>query len=170
MVDQHSLKSIEDLHRMKTEGIITEAEFEETKRSLLSSWQSGGSSPPIASPINNDFFAWMVLPLKRYAEFTGRSSRKEYWAFSLFYVALFLIAIFTGEDDDEVMGIFILGMLPLLVPTIAVSVRRLRDQDKSGWHYALSFVPIVGPIVFLIWMVTHGTVGENRYGADPVVS
>ena len=110
----------------------------------------------------------MVLPLKRYAQFTGRASRKEYWAFSLFYVAAVLIAVVLGSDEDEVDGLFFLLLLPLLVPGIVVAVRRLHDQGKSGWLSLISLVPVVS-IVFLVLMVMPGTPGDNQYGPDSLL-
>lgn len=124
---------------------------------------------------------WMLMPLKRYAEFSGRSQRMEYWMFVLFQVivivALMLLtgimgAIFGSEDGELgvvgglmaiIMFVFIFG---LIVPTIAVTVRRLHDQDKSGWWYLLNFVPF-GGIVLFVFMCLDGTPGPNQYGPDP---
>lgn len=125
----------------------------------------------------------MVLPYLRYADFSGRSRRLEYWVFTLFYVltGLFLVfaAVLTGDvpaspatsQSPGAASIFFL-ILPAvflvgsIIPSIAVQVRRFHDQDKSGWMLLLTFLPFGGIIVF-IFMCLEGTVGENGYGPDP---
>nr|WP_318963260.1 DUF805 domain-containing protein [Sphingosinicella flava] len=127
---------------------------------------------------------WMLLPLKRYAEFSGRSRRKEYWMFTLF---LFLVNIAAGLVLSLVMGgaamsdgdggimaalggsLLLLAILGLvfLIPSIAVGVRRLHDQDKSGWFLLLGLIPYLGAIVLIVMMCLSGTPGPNRYGPDP---
>ena len=114
---------------------------------------------------------WMILPLKRYAEFGGRSRRKEYWMYTLF---TFLVGIATTAidalfgyslgDNGPVNGIVALAML---CPGLAVSVRRLHDIDKSGWWLLLVLLPIIGWIVLIVWACTDGTRGTNQYGVDP---
>lgn len=111
---------------------------------------------------------WFVAVIKKYAEFSGRARRKEYWMFVLFYI---LIAI--GLTVVESMlgfagilsGIFGLG---LLVPSIAVTIRRLHDTDRSGWWILIGFVPLVGGIVLLVFMCLVGSSGSNQYGSDPL--
>ena len=124
---------------------------------------------------------WMLLPLKRYADFNGRSRRKEYWMFWLFQVIISLILValmFIGgldsssiESEFNGFGIFIafiLGMfvLAMLIPNIAVAVRRFHDQDKSGWMYLLSLIPYIGGLIIFIFMLLPGTYGPNQYGED----
>lgn len=121
---------------------------------------------------------WMLMPYKRYADFSGRSQRKEYWMFSLFMflviIALVIIAALLGGLGDGANGPSMLFIVPVvifflasLVPSIAVTVRRLHDQDKSGWFYLLSFVPYVGGIIIFVFMCIDGTPGPNRFGPDP---
>jgi uncharacterized membrane protein YhaH (DUF805 family) len=117
---------------------------------------------------------WATLPLKRYAEFTGRSRRKEYWMFVLLSIGIYFIAsILDGIAGlNRMIGgtygpITALVALGLLVPTLAVSIRRLHDSDRSGWWLLLGLVPIVGEIIVLVLMVLEGTRGANRFGADP---
>jgi uncharacterized membrane protein YhaH (DUF805 family) len=103
----------------------------------------------------------------KYAEFSGRAPRSEFWFFWLFSI----IADLVGEVIDKARGTIIVGViiaLVLLLPTIAVSVRRLHDIDRTGWWYLLVFVPIIGWIVLLVWYCTRGSVGPNRYGPDPL--
>ena len=121
----------------------------------------------------------MLMPLRRYADFQGRSRRKEYWMFYLgiiiVTVILSLLAGLTGglaETDSSVIGTIFLGLLVLFylaifVPSLAVQVRRFHDQDKSGWLLLLAFVPIIGGLIVLVFMCLEGTKGPNRFGPDP---
>lgn len=129
---------------------------------------------------------WMLMPLRRYADFSGRSRRKEYWMFVLFTLLLYavigiLVAVIGGASgafgpnagpDIPVFGWVVLAIimilvLGLLVPTLAVIVRRLHDQDKSGWFILIQLIPYIGGIILLIFMFIEGTKGENRFGPDP---
>ena len=128
---------------------------------------------------------WMTLPLKRYAEFAGRSRRKEFWMFFL----LVIIASIVASILDRMLGLgstntlvsphgglvttrrngplSILVSLGLLVANIAVAIRRLHDTDRSGWWLLLSFIPILGWIALLVFYCTEGTRGPNQFGPDP---
>ena len=121
---------------------------------------------------------WMLMPYKRYADFNGRSQRKEYWMFSLFMLivmlALVVVAALFGAMGDGGSGPSMLFLIPFglfvlvsIVPSIAVTVRRLHDQDKSGWFYLISFIPYVGGIIIFVFMCIDGTHGPNRSGPDP---
>ena len=139
---------------------------------------------------------WMILPLKRYAEFTGRSRRMEYWMFALLNVIVAAVVLgikFSagGLDDAMVVDpqnplaiygwmfsgigmVLALWWLATLIPTIALNVRRLHDRDMSGWWYlgfiVASFIPLVNfvaGIAYLVLMVLPGTPGPNRFGEDP---
>jgi uncharacterized membrane protein YhaH (DUF805 family) len=128
---------------------------------------------------------WMIMPLKRYADFSGRSRRKEYWMFTLGLILVFiaLFALFaliagatagTGSSDDveSVIGgtgviVFIVAYLAILIPSIAVQVRRMHDQDKSGWFVLLSLIPYIGGVIIFVFMCIEGTKGPNRFGPDP---
>jgi len=118
--------------------------------------------------------SWFLKALKNYAGFSGRSRRKEYWFFILFYIIFFmvlafldgLLGTFSVETGIGVLtGIFILGMI---VPNIAVTIRRLHDTDRSGWWILICFVPFVGGLVLLVFMILSGTQGNNQYGPDPI--
>ena len=127
---------------------------------------------------------WMILPLKRYADFEGRSRRKEYWMFTLGILILYAImaaafVVAVGGADTKpasaatgiavvvVVAVGVIIVLGLLIPSIAVQVRRLHDQDKSGWYILLGFIPYVGGLIMLVFMCIDGTPGENRFGDDP---
>jgi uncharacterized membrane protein YhaH (DUF805 family) len=129
---------------------------------------------------------WMLMPLRRYADFSGRSRRKEYWMFTLGILLVYVIlgaliamgGLFSsfGNPGAEPqmsaigwIGIVLLGIfaLGIFIPALAVIVRRLHDQDKSGWFILIQFIPYIGGIIMLIFMCIEGTKGENRYGPDP---
>ena len=133
---------------------------------------------------------WMLLPLKRYAQFSGRSRRKEYWMYILFLCLVAIVlsiiesilglgghAVLTSETSSS--GVFYgalvnrgilsnLFLLATFIPSLAVGVRRLHDTNRSGWWYLLAFVPLIGSIVLLVWFCTAGTSGPNDYGDDPL--
>ena len=114
----------------------------------------------------------MLDALKKYAVFSGRARRKEYWLFVLLYVILALVAIIIDSvvgtfDPESGYGlIFILTILGLLIPSIAALVRRLHDIDKSGWWALLLIIPIAG-LALLVLACIDGTKGDNRFGPDP---
>jgi uncharacterized membrane protein YhaH (DUF805 family) len=116
---------------------------------------------------------WYLEVLKKYAVFTGRARRKEYWFFVLFNVifaiALTVVDISTGLYDEvyDVGLLSSLYSLAVLLPSIALSVRRLHDIDRTGWWLLIAFVPLIGAIVLLIFAVLDGTPGDNRYGPSP---
>ena len=116
---------------------------------------------------------WAILPLKRYAEFSGRSRRKEYWLFILLYAVVLIAAgvIETLLGVGEAIGFYgpltLLVVLGFFVPSLAAAVRRLHDTDRSGWWVLLPLVPIIGGIVLIVFLALDGTKGPNRYGPDP---
>ena len=117
---------------------------------------------------------YMLMPLRRYAEFSGRSRRKEYWMFILgvIIVAVVLSIIegilgLSGMIGGAYGPLTTLFMLAILVPGIAVQVRRFHDQDKSGWFVLLGLIPLLGGLIVLVFMCLEGTKGDNRFGADP---
>ncbi len=125
---------------------------------------------------------WMLLPIKRYADFSGRSRRKEYWMFVLFnllllvaFGALMLVGAFVGRSDTGAPGalfwialtLYVLVALALLVPSIAVQVRRFHDQGRSGWFWLMNLIPYVGGLIVLIFMCMEGEQGDNAWGTDP---
>lgn len=116
---------------------------------------------------------WYVKCLKQYADFSGRARRKEYWMFVLFNVLISIaLSIVDGVlgFSAEASSIGILGgiySLAVLIPGIAVCVRRLHDVGKSGWYYLLFLIPIIGAIILLVWFCTEGERSTNAWGEDP---
>ena len=115
------------------------------------------------------------MPLKRFADFQGRSRRKEYWMFQLGIILAYIVAavfigivgaVFGETASGIVMLPLFLVVLGIFVPALAVTVRRLHDQDKSGWWILINFIPF-GGIVLLVFMCLEGTQGPNQYGPDP---
>jgi uncharacterized membrane protein YhaH (DUF805 family) len=126
---------------------------------------------------------WMLLPLKRYADFQGRSRRMEYWMFFLgimiieivLFALLGLMGAFTPRADGTpsamlfpMFGILGIFGLAIIVPALAVQVRRFHDQNLSGWFVLLNFIPYLGGLVVLVFMCLPGTKGPNKYGPDPL--
>ena len=112
---------------------------------------------------------WYFEVLKKYAVFGGRARRKEYWYFQLFYILIFIVIVII---DDVISGdglLLIPYCLAMLIPQLAVCVRRLHDSGKSGWWILISFVPLVS-IVLLVFMVQDSQPGENQYGPNPKVA
>lgn len=127
----------------------------------------------------------------KYATFKGRAPRSEFWYFMLFVtlvgIALVALAFATGGIDMMegrgtpalpmiFFGLYGLFYLAVLIPTIAVTVRRLHDRNMSGWWYlgmiVASFIPFIGfiaSIAFIVIMALKGTVGDNKYGPDPLL-
>lgn len=119
--------------------------------------------------MNNTFQTYFVGLLKsRYAQFDGRARRAEYWYFVLYNA---LISMGCSIIDNLLFkGIAILAgiySLAVLIPGIAVGVRRLHDIGKSGWFLLVSLIPIVGAIWLIVLLSTPGNVGDNQYGPDP---
>ena len=110
---------------------------------------------------------WYIDVLKKYAVFDGRARRMEYWMFALFNV---IISMVLGFVEMTLGGPGVLGMLyalAVLLPAIGVSIRRLHDTDRSGWWLLIAFVPVIGFIVLLVFMLLDGTPGDNQHGPSP---
>lgn len=118
---------------------------------------------------------WYLMVLKKYAEFNGRARRTEYWMFQLFNILVCFAALILGlilMKASIALGIFIyvlLGIygLGILLPGLAVSVRRLHDSDKSGWLILVCLVPFIGGLILLIMMFLDSTPGPNQFGPNP---
>jgi len=115
--------------------------------------------------------SWYLGALQKYATFSGRSRRKEYWYFVLFnfIVSIVLAIVDVGVFDAQggigpLSGIY---SLAVIIPGIAVGVRRLHDTDRSGWWLLIALVPLIGAIVILVFTIQDGTPGDNTYGPSP---
>jgi uncharacterized membrane protein YhaH (DUF805 family) len=116
--------------------------------------------------------SWYVKVLKKYAVFSGRARRKEYWMFFLFN---FIFAVVLGIIDEITgitsnTGLSVLSTiygLAVLVPGLAVAVRRLHDTNRSGWWLFIALIPLAGVIVLLVFMAQDSQPGENQYGPNP---
>jgi len=117
--------------------------------------------------------SWYLRVLKMYAVFAGRARRKEYWMFCLFSglvtLGLAFVDIATGLVQESVGTGLISGLysLAVLLPGVAVSVRRLHDVGRSGWWLLVAFVPVIGAIVLFVFSVKDSVAGRNQYGANP---
>lgn len=103
--------------------------------------------------------------LKRYADFSGRARRKQYWMFVLFY---FIFSIVVGIVDG-ILGTYFLGVifgLAMLVPSLAIGARRLHDTGRSGWWQLIMLIPLIGGIVLLVFFVLDSH-PDNEYGPNP---
>lgn len=116
---------------------------------------------------------WYIKVIKSYSDFNGRSRRKEYWMFTLWNFIFALLAISLDYSFGIVypsLGygpLYIAYTLFVLVPSIAVVIRRLHDTGESGWMYLVGLIPIAGAIWLLILFVKEGNQGNNAYGEDP---
>ncbi len=116
---------------------------------------------------------WYLKVLKKYAVFSGRAIRKEYWMFVLFNILFFIVAMILDNIlgtaiEDVGYGLFyFLYSFAVLIPSLAVSVRRLHDVGKSGWFLFIALIPLIGAIWLLVLMATDGNAGENEFGANP---
>lgn len=111
---------------------------------------------------------WYMEALSKYVEFSGRSRRKELWTFVL---VNFVISIILSVLDSIIgMGIGFIGTLfslAIILPSIAVGVRRLHDIGKEGWWLLIGLIPVIGWIVLIYFYVQDSEPGANAYGANP---
>jgi len=103
---------------------------------------------------------------KKYADFSGRARRSEYWWFALFAGVVYLVVSMIDRAIDTYPVITGLVWLALIVPTVAAAVRRLHDTGKSGWFALLGLIPIAN-IVLLVFLAMDTQLGDNQYGASP---
>ena len=114
---------------------------------------------------------WYMQVLKKYADFSGRARRKEYWFFVLWYLIITIILAII----DAVLGLRIgnagvlqsLYALALLIPSLAVGARRLHDIGRTGWWLLIGLIPVIGWIVLLVFFFTDSQPGNNEYGPSP---
>jgi uncharacterized membrane protein YhaH (DUF805 family) len=113
---------------------------------------------------------WYLVVLKKYADFSGRARRREYWMFVLINIlisiAIWVLGMVGGRLGLLIGGVSLLYSLAILVPSIAVGVRRLHDTGRGGWTLLLGLIPMVG-IVLVVFLCQDSTPGDNRYGSNP---
>jgi uncharacterized membrane protein YhaH (DUF805 family) len=109
---------------------------------------------------------WKKVVLENYANFEGRARRSEYWWFTLANVVVFVALFILGAISNVFLILLFVYWLALLVPSIAVAVRRLHDTDKAWYFILLGFVPFVGGIILLVLMVLDSTSGANQWGVS----
>jgi uncharacterized membrane protein YhaH (DUF805 family) len=117
--------------------------------------------------------SWYLTVLKKYAVFDGRARRKEYWFFQLINTLILIVIVAVGGVAarntlvSPVHIIIILYLLAVLLPSLAVTVRRLHDTGRSGYWIFISFVPFVGGIILLVFTFIDSQPGANQYGPNP---
>ncbi|MBN8551971.1 MAG: DUF805 domain-containing protein [Caulobacterales bacterium] len=112
-----------------------------------------------------------MMPLQKYAQFTGRSGRAEFWWYCLALLILNLVVQTVDQMISGGPGILTgLVSLALFIPGLAVAFRRLHDTDRSAWWLLISFVPLIGFIVLIVFWASAGTPGPNRFGEAPAAA
>ncbi len=115
----------------------------------------------------------MLTPLKKYAKFTGRSRRKEFWLWILFLGIcgfIFRIIIENADTMNSINGLLLLNFVWacfIFIPDLAVRVRRLHDTGRSAWNLCWIFLPIIGAIILLVFFCKDSQKGSNKYGPNP---
>tara|TARA_B110000881_G_C18546889_1_gene501735 strand:+ start:360 stop:737 length:378 start_codon:yes stop_codon:yes gene_type:complete len=118
---------------------------------------------------------WYIQGFKRYFDFSGRSRRKEYWYFALFnLIVAVLLGIFDGAlgTVDAELGLGVLGAIyavATIIPNLSITFRRLHDVNKSAWWLLILLIPLIGFIVWLVFMCQDSK-DENKYGSSPKIS
>ena len=108
---------------------------------------------------------------QNYVTFSGRAARSQYWYWALFCILVGIGSVVIDAalfPQSYMRPVNAIAELVLFLPTLAVSIRRLHDLDRSGWWFLLIFVPLIGGIWLLVWFCMRGTVGPNRFGPDPL--
>ena len=130
-----------------------------------------GALDAILGSANKEIINWYFEALRKYAVFTGRSRRKEYWSFELcnglIVFPLLVIDISIRTIKTGIPLLVELYALGVLLPQVAGSIRRLHDTGRSGWWLLIALVPLFGPISLLIFMLENSQPGDNRYGVNP---
>ena len=122
------------------------------------------------------FTSAIATCLRKFADFSGRARRSEYWKFMLFTMIIealstvifsTIIPLTVEISGVEISLVYLAVCLIFYLPKLSVSVRRLHDIGKSGWFYFISLIPVVGQIIFFIWCVKDSEARTNKYGKDP---
>jgi uncharacterized membrane protein YhaH (DUF805 family) len=123
----------------------------------------GGGAPALPNPLIS---YWKKVVLENYTNFAGRARRAEYWWFALAnFIAVFvLVVLVTVARIFWVL--YVVYLLALIVPGIAVTIRRLHDTDRSGWWWLIALVPFVGGLILLVLLCIDSTRGTNQWGTS----
>jgi uncharacterized membrane protein YhaH (DUF805 family) len=102
----------------------------------------------------------------KYVDFKGRAARPEYWWFFLSYVIVYIVALIVfGALKAPVVAYIVI--LAYVLPLLSAAVRRLHDTGRSGWWYFIGLIPLVGPIILIVFLASAGNPGGNAYGPPP---
>jgi uncharacterized membrane protein YhaH (DUF805 family) len=132
--------------------------------SVVAFAHSGGKT---RSGPEGDAVNWYLAVLKNYAGFSGRARRTEYWMFFLINLIIVVVLDLIGmaiKVSTLLGGIY---GLAVLIPSLAVGVRRLHDTGRSGWWLLIGLIPVIGTIILIVFMATEGQPGDNQYGPNP---
>jgi uncharacterized membrane protein YhaH (DUF805 family) len=118
---------------------------------------------------------WYLKVLRQYADFGARARRTEFWMFTLFSAIISIVLLIIDNAagltfGERAMTSGVLGTiysLAVLIPTLAVSVRRLHDTGRTGWWILIGLIPLIGAIVLIVWYCTDGKPGHNQWGPNP---
>jgi len=115
---------------------------------------------------------WYMAVIRKYADFSGRARRKEYWMFALINFLISIVISIVGAiigDSNGLISVSLSGIYALFIfiPSLAVTVRRLHDTNKSGWWILISLIPFLGAIILLIFMIMDSDANDNAYGPNP---
>jgi len=122
---------------------------------------AGGAAPPPGNPLVG---YWKQVVLERYTKFDGRSGRPEFWWYVLANFIISIVLNLVSQVSDILVILPLLYGLAVLIPGIAVAIRRLHDTGKSGWFLLLGLIPCAGPIILIVFFATEGTRGPNQFG------
>lgn len=111
---------------------------------------------------------WYLQVLKNYTVYYGRARRKEYWMFVLInFIVTAILSAIQSVIGMEYPVLTLIYSLVVLLPSIAVGIRRLHDTERSGFWILIGLIPVIGSIILLVFLCQNGTSGSNRYGNDP---
>jgi uncharacterized membrane protein YhaH (DUF805 family) len=102
-----------------------------------------------------------------YVKFDGRASRSAFWWWALFALLVYAVCAIIDVAIFETLILYWIAVLGLLLPGLSVAIRRLHDTDRSGWWLLIDLVPIIGPIVLLVFFLQGSDPGPNRFGPAP---
>ena len=152
--------AIDDLEETKTEDFEEKSEYDQDEEQRDKTYDD-------VNVIGLNFAEAISICFKKYFNFKDRASRSEYWYFQLLVTPIFIWSQFPS-NDNQILILQLILVFGLLIPAVAVGVRRFHDKDKSGWWILISLVPYVGSFIILIMLIDKGTEGTNRFGNYPL--